>query len=1002
MIYKNQRRMLLLFLLVFSLFMIMSSVAAKDVAINSATNFKSTIEGSGVASGDVVLLTNPSSPGYFNLNSSNVNITINKNVTIRSAVPSQRAILDLNSHGRAFTVTSSGSLTLINVTIRNGYAYDSSGGAISVNSGGRASLTGCNFTNNRVQNPNVGSSGMSYANGGGAIYNAGNLTINNCNFTSNSATGSFWGMSFTGYAYYVRGGGAIWNNAGNLNVSDSIFNSNAVSRFDDGGAAIYMMSAGVVNVNRCNFTNNVALNYAIVGANEYLASQNESAIYRWSGTFNVSNCNFILNNLPGSPIMGTINTTGNNYYISNTTSSIKDALSKVFNGDTIYLNPGTYNGTNNWNITINKNVTIRGNGSASNVIIDGQNRLGSIFNVIAGYKLTLIGLTVTRGNAFAGGAIFNSGTIDLTNCTFRNNTATSYGGVIENYGNLTITNCNFTNNSILSGTGGVIYNNMRHSLTITNCTFTNNTASNGGAIYNGGNASLTNCTFTNNTASNGGAINNGGNANLTGCTFMNNSATYGGAIHTTAGILNVTYSVFFNNTGSSPIYRSSGTCYLNDNFYFWVITNISDTTYINTLKNNVTNYVASIGSFYYLSISGYKANYGVSETAIVISTLARNGTGTDNRANLPTTVYNINIRYTTDSILLNTNYNYKNQYNYTIPTTTLGSGYYLQFYFGNTLLRQLSVAITQGTTNLAVNTVSGANVGEPIQITATLTAYGKGVTGNVRLFVNGILKDTRTTDANGRVTFTYTPTTSDPQSSSYYVDYMATTNYLPSYSLPVSFTVTSYNYGDISSEISVSSSIVDSSKYTSASWDKFQTALNVAKAMLNDKSANSQADIDACLKALEDARKGLIFVGTGNTGGSGNTGGTGSTVGSGNTGGTGSTGGTGNVGGATKKNVDLIITKVKRVGNNYKITVKNLGKDKSGKTKLKVWYKIGKKTFSKIVNVKAIVGGKTRIVNVKFFKYSTHKKIKKTAQVNYNKMTYEKKYNNNKFTIKKG
>lgn len=96
-----------------------------------------------------------------------------------------------------------------------------------------------------------------------------------------------------------------------------------------------------------------------------------------------------------------------------------------------------------------------------------------------------------------------------------------------------------------------------------------------------------------------------------------------------------------------------------------------------------------------------------------------------------------------------------------------------------------------------------------------------------------------------------------------------------------------------------------------------------------------------------------------------------------------------------KKVADLIITKVKRSGNNYKVVVKNQGDLNSKKTKILISYKVGKKTKYKKAYVKAIKAGKSLTVNVKFFKHSTHKKYKKTAKVNYNKATKEINYKNN-------
>ena len=91
-------------------------------------------------------------------------------------------------------------------------------------------------------------------------------------------------------------------------------------------------------------------------------------------------------------------------------------------------------------------------------------------------------------------------------------------------------------NGKIEGDGGGMYNYYADP-EITNCTFRNNTASEGGAIYNYcSNSNITNCTFNNNTASNGGAIYNFSYSfkctqTIVNCTFIENSSdSYGGAI----------------------------------------------------------------------------------------------------------------------------------------------------------------------------------------------------------------------------------------------------------------------------------------------------------------------------------------------------------------------------------------------------------------------------------------------------------------------------------------
>ncbi|KZX14494.1 bacterial Ig-like domain protein [Methanobrevibacter cuticularis] len=98
---------------------------------------------------------------------------------------------------------------------------------------------------------------------------------------------------------------------------------------------------------------------------------------------------------------------------------------------------------------------------------------------------------------------------------------------------------------------------------------------------------------------------------------------------------------------------------------------------------------------------------------------------------------------------------------------------------------------------------------------------------------------------------------------------------------------------------------------------------------------------------------------------------------------------------------DLIISKIKRHGNKYKIAIKNQGSTASKKTKLKISFIVGKNIKQKIVTVKGLQAGKFTIVAVNFFKYSLHKKYIKTARINYNRVVKEFSYKNNlkKFKI---
>ena len=262
--------------------------------------------------------------------------------------------------------------------------------------------------------------------------------------------------------------------------------------------------------------------------------------------------------------------------------TIGNATGTVTSDGTIYIANGTYKQTGDYKITIPKNMTIIG-ASQQNTIINGQQKGTSIFKILTGINVTFKDLTLTNGTAPNGGAIYNLGELNITNCTFTGNFAnrtsltTGFGGAIYNNGTLTAYNCSFNYNNAYDG-GGVLnegtmtesnntfYHNIAGwyggaicsdgKLRATNDLFAANSAGDyggaincagqiivinsrflqnlgggsGGAICNGVQLTITNCTLQNNTASSGGAIQNYGNITITNNLFTKNTAKAGGAI----------------------------------------------------------------------------------------------------------------------------------------------------------------------------------------------------------------------------------------------------------------------------------------------------------------------------------------------------------------------------------------------------------------------------------------------------------------------------------------
>ncbi len=153
-----------------------------------------------------------------------------------------------------------------------------------------------------------------------------------------------------------------------------------------------------------------------------------------------------------------------------------------------------------------------------------------------------ISCNIKNCSAYAGGAIGNMGTVNITGGTYSNNTANMAGGAIANVGVAIIDNGNFTTNS--AEHAGAIYNTAGI-MTINYATIYNNTASsNGGAIFNdsemgAGTLTINDVEIYSNTAVGGGAISNECTLIIAGGFIHENTATIGGAIYNFEGSVTI-------------------------------------------------------------------------------------------------------------------------------------------------------------------------------------------------------------------------------------------------------------------------------------------------------------------------------------------------------------------------------------------------------------------------------------------------------------------------------
>ena len=367
--------------------------------------------------------------------------------------------------------------------------------------------------------------------------------------------------------------------------------------------------------------------------------------------------------------------------------TISKGLALVNNGGTIYLN-GEFSGEGNSILTLDgtpTNIKFIGMGKST---IDGKH--STTFAMIESgiYIFTNISFVnnyKTGNTEELGGAIYNAaGTLTFNNCTFENNTVFGVnrgnGGAIDNSGTLKIVDCTFKNNianvSNSSGfrknaaDGGAISN--VGTLTITNSVFIGNKAlRNGGAIrtQDGSTNNIKNCTFKNNLAayhlsggSYGGAIYTWDcGLNLFNSTFENNrvydESGYGGrggalSINRASGKINVNYCSFVNNTADgkgtvegqsicidgseaninyctidSSIYSSSQSVDLNHNWW------ISNDKYYKPLIENLPS-SAAIKTYARLEISTDAENINIGDEINIFIDLYWNGTKIKDGINL--------------------------------------------------------------------------------------------------------------------------------------------------------------------------------------------------------------------------------------------------------------------------------------------------------------------------------------------------------------------------------
>ena len=402
--------------------------------------------------------------------------------------------------------------------------------------GSKFSITSCVFDSNTAS----GKGNMTPNDNNGAA-----IEVTN---TDKSITGTISKSTFTNNK--AQYGGAIDICAGTIKITNSKFINNSAD-VEGGAIDINALNGNPkVTISGSKFINNSApLGGAILNIKDLTVK---------GSTF--------INNTPNTIFNG-VGAGGNLNLNIRTFTDLQNAIGLVTGTLTLNQNVAltTKEAANFTNgITINKDITIDGKGHT----IDAKN-LGRIFSIGEGFTVTLTNATLINGKADKGGAIYNDGSLTLSDVKLSDNAADSYGGAVFNNGELVVSDSVFDSNDIVNrGSasvdygGAAIYNWKEGTLKVTNSNFINNIKNykNGdnlvGAIATIGNATVSGSNFVNNSGRWGGAISatgaelrkNSSTLTVSNTIFKDNSALYAGAVYIWGSNYNIADCVFDNNT----------------------------------------------------------------------------------------------------------------------------------------------------------------------------------------------------------------------------------------------------------------------------------------------------------------------------------------------------------------------------------------------------------------------------------------------------------------------
>ena len=461
--------------------------------------------------------------------------------------------------------------TIGDATISDSYFVNNSG-----RWGGAITTSGSSLPGKKVNELSISDSTFS-KNGG--LYGAGifiqgsKFSITSCVFDSNTASGK------GNMTPNDNNGAAIEVTNTDKAITGTISKTKFTNNKAQYGGAIDIC-AGTIKIINSKFINNSA--DVEGGAIDINAANGNPKV-------TISSSNFINNSAPVGGAICNVHdlTVKGSTFIDNTPNTI---FNWVGAGGNLNLNIRTFTDLQNaiglvtGTLTLNQNIAMTAKEAADftngititkDIVIDGKGHtidaknLGRIFSIGEGFTVTLTNATLINGKAVEGGAIYNDGSLTLSDVKLSDNAADGYGGAVFNNGELVVSDSVFDSNDIVNrGSasvdygGAAIYNWKEGTLKVTNSNFTNNIKNykNGdnlvGAITTIGNATVSGSNFVNNSGRWGGAISatgaelrkNSSTLTVSNTIFKDNSALYAGAVYIWGSNYNIADCVFDNNT----------------------------------------------------------------------------------------------------------------------------------------------------------------------------------------------------------------------------------------------------------------------------------------------------------------------------------------------------------------------------------------------------------------------------------------------------------------------